>query len=422
MRTTILGRRRLTIASSDASRKIHDRLLLTLCAKEVRSDRRLSAIATFLTKRAPMDLIELTLLQYRRLAPPADLAPTAQVSSALESWLSQNVCPLAEELFELEKFRELANWSLLAFDYDVGTPQRSLVRAVDSALVGLAGALMSLADRPSVAQSLVEIEAMWPSPAEPCLMGASVAVGATPSIAAVATIARRPWLDLAAPEEYFHPSRQLYTIASEPRLDQFDPFASSKLPLLGDFVTRSMFLRIDYWRAHLERLYQQCVVALTLRGDANLLEEALGARTALANSLQELTAACLSGPMFQLRECAIALVQVYNAYAAAPRLAWLSMPSDIVQANRGLTRLSIRGDGVCDMAAIELVAGAIMSLAPLYREADFGQSRLAKAVAAKRLVLTDSPRSVYWESQRVDANWERKSMLWELFRPASDSP
>ncbi|HEV7225785.1 MAG TPA: hypothetical protein VGN42_23975 [Pirellulales bacterium] len=235
-----------------------------------------------------------------------------------------------------------------------------------------------------------------------------------PSIAAVETIASRPWFDLAALEEYFHPHRQLHTTLSEPRLDLFDQFASQRLPLLGDFVTRSIFLRIDYWRAQLERLYGACVFALSLWGDASLIEEALTARTALEGSLQKLTSACLAEPAFRSRDCAIALVQVYNAYAATPNLEWLDVPTDMIETERVFTRLSIRQD-VCNPVAVERVVAALMDAAEMYRTTDDVREKVDQAVAEKFLVLVESPRRAFCKSQRIDVDWERKTMLWELF-------
>lgn len=361
-----------------------------------------------------MDLIDLTLHQYQRLAPRAPLTPTPEASEALEAWLAGNVSLLVEELMERETFRELANWPLTAFDYDIDTPQRSLLRAVESALLDFAQALLRLARQPSVTQLLVELESKWPRPVEPWLTGKQIVGDATPGMAAVETVARRPWLDLAAPEEYFEPSRQLYTRESEPVLEEFDPLRSSRLPLLGDYITRSIFLRIQYWREQLSRLYDQCTVALSLHGDADLLGEALHARTSLEDSVNALMLECFSTTELRSRENAIALVQAYNAYAPVPKLDWLKVPSDIVEAMRGLTRLRIRRNHICDMNAIELVVNAIMGSAAIYREADKGEFQLAKALAAKQLVLTDSPRNAYWNSQRIEANWERKTLVWEL--------
>lgn len=361
-----------------------------------------------------MDLVELVLRQYQRLAPPTDRAPTSEESDALENWLSASVCRIAGDLFRREDFQKLAKWPLAAFDYDADSPQRRLLRAVDTGLIEFARALVRLAELPSVMPLLVDFEARWPRPrpAESWLMRKGA--GGMPSIAAVETIASRPWFDLAAPEEFFHPCRQLNTTLSEPRLDLFDQFASPKLPLLGDFVTRSIFLRTDYWREQLERLYGACVVALSLWGDVSLIEEALTARTVLEGSLQELTSACLTEPAFRLRECAISLVQIYNAYAATPNLEWLGVPADMIETERVFTRTLVRQE-VCNAAAVEQIVAALMGAAEMYRTADDGREKLAKAVAEKTLVLVDSPRRAFWNSRRIDVDWERKPMLWELF-------
>ena len=359
-----------------------------------------------------MDLVELVLRQYQRLAPPTDRAPTSEESDALENWLSAGVCRIAGDLFKRQDFQKLAKWPLAAFGYDADSPQRRLLRAVDTGLIEFARALVRLAELPSVMPLLVDFEAKWPRPAESWLAGKDA--GGLPSIAAVETIASRPWFDLAAPEEFFHPCRQLNTRLSEPRLDLFDQFANPKLPLLGDFVTRSIFLRSDYWRAQLERLYGACVFALSLWGDVSLIEDALTARTVLEGSLQEFRSACLTEPAFRLRECAIALVQVYNAYAATPNLEWLGVPADVIETEGVFTRTLVRQE-VCNPAAFEQIVAALMGAAQMHRTADDGREKLSKAVAEKSLVLVDSPRRAFWNSRRIDVDWERKTMLWELF-------
>lgn len=259
----------------------------------------------------------------------------------------------------------------------------------------------------------MRFEADWPRPAESWLASEWVSVGAPASFAAVKTIASRPWLDLAAPEEYFHPCRQLYTTLSEPRLELFDQFASPKLPLLGDYVTRSMFMRIDFWRAQLERLYLPCVVALSSWGDINLIEEALTVRTALEDGLRELRTACLAEPAFRSRECGIALVQVYNAYAALPNLEWLDVPADMIETERVFTRLLLRQD-VCSAAALERIVGSLMDAAEIYRTADDGREKLAQSITENRLVLVESPRRAFFGAELILVDWDRKPMLWEL--------
>lgn len=366
-----------------------------------------------------MDLLDMTLQQYQRLAPPAPLSPTPEASEALEGWLAGSVCVLIEELMEREAFRQLANWPLTAFDYDIDTPQRSLLRAVDAGLVEFAESLLRLAKQPLVTQLLVELEAKWPRPVEPWLTGELGAARNTPGMAAVETIARRPWFDLAAPEEYFSPTRQLYTAEPEPLLEHFDPL-SPRMPRLGDYITRSILFRIEFWQAQLARLYDQCTVALCGTQAADLLVESLQARMGLENCVKAFTAECFSAADLRARENAIVLVQAYNAYAAVPKLDWLKSRRDILESARGLTRFRIRREGICDMHAFDLIVNAIMGSAAVYRAAHEGQSQLTNALAAKRLVLTDSPRNAYWDSQCIKANWERKTMLWELLWELAD--
>jgi hypothetical protein len=160
--------------------------------------------------------------------------------------------------------------------------------------------------------------------------------------------------------------------------------------------------------------------------------ESLQARTTLENRLRAFTGECFSAADLRARENAIVLVQVYNAYAAIPKLDWLKVPGDIIESSRGFTRLFVRRGDVSDMNAIELVVNAIIGSAAIYRNADKGQSQLAKALAARAradaaharsagLKEASSARSRWYvlDRQRLHRHWPAPT---RSLNRASDRP
>ena len=277
---------------------------------------------------------------------------------------------------------------------------------VDRVLMRLGNELCRVVTNPVIGEKLVASAAAWQCPA--AVWPDREGKGEIRGLRAAEMVARRPWLDFVAPEEYFFPCRQLYTRESEPAIEEFDCFSNPKLATLGDHITRHLFLRIKFWREHLERLLGQCVFAVGGHDNADLLSGVVRLQAELGERVSRLSQLCLAEPEFRLRDNCFVLTQIYNSYAPVPRLDWLNLPDDVISANRCLARLAIRRP-TCDLLAIQRVVAALSGLADLYRNAACGELRLTDAIRAKKLVLVDSPRTVYWNGKGINVNWERKN-------------
>jgi len=266
-----------------------------------------------------MDRLELAQRHYERIAPPPGELPDEKQSDALEAWLREAVCSVVVELSQLERFRELVNWPMSCLIPEAVAPQRRLVEAVDHALVDFGKALRRIVRRPAVHDWLLQFGAPWDLPVAHRQGGAQLfgqrSAESLPGLSIIEAVAQRAWLDLAVGDEFFGPHRQLNLAEPEGLpLDEFDPLTSSRLPRLGDYVTRLLFLRIDFWQVHLNLFFGKCVFALQqVEGDWTAeLEEIVFAMTAMENRRQALKDACLAEPEFGLRDSCITLVQVYN--------------------------------------------------------------------------------------------------------------
>jgi hypothetical protein len=367
-----------------------------------------------------MDRLELSQRHYVRIAPPLGALPDEKQSDALEVWLQESVCPVVVALSQLERFRELVNWPMSCLIPGADAPQRRLVEAVDQSLVDFGKALHRVVRRPAVHDWLLQFGAPWDLPAfdrqDSTQLFSQRSAESLPGLSIIEAVAHRAWLDLTVGDEFFCPCRQLNLAEPEGLpLDEFDPLTSSRLPRLGDYVTRLLFLRIDFWQAHLNLFFGKCVFALhQVEGDWTAeLEEIVFAMTAMKNRLQVLKDACLAEPEFGLRDSCITLVQVYEGFAARPQLDWLKVSPGLAEASRGLVRLTVRRP-VCDMAAIEKVAAALGAVAAISRATSTWEETLGQAIASKNLVLVDSPRRAWWKQDRIEQDWDRKPMLWEL--------
>ena len=294
------------------------------------------------------------------------------------------------------------------------------MEGVDRALVDFGKAIHRVVLQPSVHDWLLQFGAPWDFPADH-REGTAQFCGqrspeCLPGLSIIDAVAHRAWLDLAVGDEFFGPHRQL-NLAEPERLalEEFDPLTGSRLPRLGDYVTRLLFLRIDFWQAYLNLFFGKCVVALhQVEGEWTAdLEGIVFANAEMENRLHALKDACLAEPEFGLRESCITLVQAYSAYAVRPQLDWLKVSPGLAEASRGLVKLAVRRP-VCDMAAIEKVVAALGGVAGLFSAKPTWEETLIQAIASKSLVLVESPRGAWWKRGRIDQDWDRKPKLWEL--------
>jgi hypothetical protein len=326
-----------------------------------------------------------------------------------EDWLRDEVVPVCPELFQSRRFRLAARWPLDHLSNGAPTAERGLVEATDAAIVRFAQELESVmaADYPRV-------------PNAACLRTGS----ASESLETIRWIASRPWVDLVCGEEYFQPHRGLHLWAPErepPAAD--DQFSKIDVPL-GDYVTRSLWARIDYWTELLNRSAMMVYIERSL--PLPVIDQLFLPKLALDESIKGLKDVCFPHE-HQLRDAAIVLTQVYSAYAPVPRLDWLPCPPDLAEANRDLVRLAVRrpytmggeSDGlvsVCNPTVLREIALALQSAKTFYEVPEDADEVIEWAKDRARLMLVDrSPREVYWEGVAVAADrWDVSTNEWNL--------
>lgn len=369
-----------------------------------------------------MDPLELALRQYQRIGPAGGGFPDATQSDALEAWLREAVCPVVDHLRLLRDFRNQALWSVQHLAPEAATPERRLVDAVDHALVGAGQVLAPVVRQPDVQAVLAKAYSPGGRPpasakcAPPALGEPDRPEATTPEASVIEQIARRPWYDLVALEEYFQPHRELNL--RQPvggPLPSFDALDNPQLPPLADYICRTLFLRIKHWHGLLTHVGGRCLCALMqLCRDTTAEVEAVGGTlAALDAAVQALCAACLTGAAVRQREACVILVHVWAAYHPSPELDWLGPLAELVAPSRELIRQCLRRP-VCDPQAFDRILAALLEAQHCYRQVPSAEDTLADLVAHKALVLVEAPRQVFWQQTELPVPWDANPLLWEL--------
>ena len=315
-------------------------------------------------------------------------------------------------------FRLAAQWSLDHLSPGVETSERRLVEAVDRALVQCAATLAESSE--SLGQEDRET---------------------------LELVASRPWFDLVCPEEFFHAQRGLHF--NESHTTHSNAFGQRELRVpLGDYVARSMFARVDYWKAILDRLGNEVSATLPLEGDnaQAVSQRLLNHRLELELAVDRLAEACKQEQQLRRREACTALTLVYAAYAPQPDLDWLGFPPGWGPGFAALIRSCIRRQGVvqvaelgaqgilqvvaeeesslCDPDTVRQVAGALHDVTGLYEVPEDPDDLIDWAQDYARLVIVDrSPREVFWEGKAVNAAaWDKYSVPWNLLWVLAHNP
>jgi hypothetical protein len=245
-----------------------------------------------------------------------------------------------EELCGDAAFRRHVRWTLDHLCRGASAAERCLVDDVDKALVDCAGRLSAIMN--------------------PCDANCSADAGkqdflrklAPFDCAVVRLVATQPWFDLTCGHDFLHPWQDLFLANPDQSHTQaFRNRGELRVPL-GDYIVRMMLARVDYWKALLDRIFNDMFFGTY--GSSPSLEQAreglFSAKVDLDLACQRLIQACTSNEL-RLRESCLTLIQVYAAYAPQAKLDWLELPPSFVEANRGAIRSCIRRRG--DIALAE---------------------------------------------------------------------
>jgi hypothetical protein len=230
--------------------------------------------------KAMLDRLDIALARYEEMLSTPGPRTAATKGRELSVWLDQDVCPVVEELSQCAAFRVEARWPIERLQPGSASVERALVETVADGLVQCAAAVAGLAELPTVRAELLQVQ-----PAQERLSqgnrrrSAGTASGpegksAPQGLATMALIARRPWRDLVVLEDYFGPVSDLNLVdrqsylgpdSSQVQIAEFLPFYNPQLHSLGDFVARTLLIRIEYWQSILQRFWLRCQTALPCR-------------------------------------------------------------------------------------------------------------------------------------------------------------
>jgi hypothetical protein len=188
-----------------------------------------------------------------------------------------------------------------------------------------------------------------------------------------------------------------------------------QLRRLGDYVSRCMLIRIEYWEGILQRYAVRCDTAMSIAGEDSLRQEAreLPAWSRFRQAYDQLADRCFAGSEATRRESCILLLQVYAAYRPRADLSWLGPVAELSDNSAGI-RDAIERRG--DFAKAEQVAAALQEIAELYRGRPDDNLQIEAACQSCDLVIIEGPgrREVYWQHELVDADWFANDVLWEF--------
>ena len=355
---------------------------------------------------------------FQTLAPLLLEQSDESVGNLAESWLRDEVCPVVSELVEHPKFREATLWTVNHLSQNQKKPEWLLLQTVENRLVRFARDLLTTAETYADEFAPDDLEQLK-------------------------FVADRPWVEMASPLDFFHPSLSLFLKGTDPEGSHHNAFRERELRgRLGDYVMLCMFSRIDHWRGILLRI--EVRVSTLIPGGADGSKE-FKAVTKLFNdkieldrALKELYKRCQIESEVQLRDACTALVQVYTCYSISPKLDWIPAPRGMVKTSKSLIRSTIRrptnvefcerqNDGtlkrleqrevsLCDPSVLRQVAAALETVTALFDSPNNPEEMIEWARREAQLVVVDSQfPEVYWEGDHVPVPWDSFPVEWNLF-------
>jgi len=347
--------------------------------------------------------LERALQGYRELATKWAQAPDFGRSNEPVQWLEREVCPVVVELLSHRGFETAACWSLRHLDRGSPQPERQCVERVDATLVEWAAALSEASAK------LPERTGSWDWSAVAREAG---------------IMAGRPWFDLVAGSEYFHPDRGLHLRIDCPEHSAaFQAQGDLRIPL-GDYVQRSLSARVRHWSECLAR--RTAALSLGWIADRNRASRLVAAQLAATHAARELQSAC-ADPR-GLREAATTLIQIYVAYAPVPQIDWWPSDGSSRKTDAALVRSVIRRRGSTGLEYDPLVyrhiACALETAYCWSDQPDQPDDLIDWLRDRTRLVLVDRlPRAVYWEGVPVaKAAWDQAEKPWNLLWTLAGQP
>ncbi|MFO1045409.1 MAG: hypothetical protein U0941_26825 [Planctomycetaceae bacterium] len=378
---------------------------------------------------------------FESLSPALHNALDEAVSDRAETWLRDNVCPVVEDLIRSRSFQLTTRWSVDHLAPGSCSAERRTVERVDEALVAFAGALLDgwQSRVAEVHDQLTDSQSRY----------------SADDLKTIRLIAKRPWFDLVCTEEFFDGSRGLHLNPSSDKTEselyqthlkaywRMEP----RVPL-GDYVSRAMFARVNYWQQLLDKLATRAFSAGYLGQEKELrhFDRILVRQTSLHEKVSLLRDACNQVPSARQRDACATLTLVYVAYSPNPTLDWLGCPPSWPMASAPIIRSYIRRTGIqklavrepdlslkiveaqsaslCDPDMVRQIAIALEDVASFYEAPEDPEDLIEWTRNNARLVLVDMfPRQVHWDGRSIcEGTWDNSEPQWNLLWTLANPP
>ncbi|WP_345326678.1 hypothetical protein [Novipirellula rosea] len=258
-----------------------------------------------------------------------------------------------------------------------------------------------------------------------------------------AYIANKPWFDLVCTQDFFHPTHDLHLDTLKLNFEHTKAFRQRNVQLpLGDYVTRLLLNRVDYWVSVLTRIADSASSLIPAGPETSERFKAVSriesCRLKLNQAVEKLISACQEPAIQRQREAATALTLVYSAYSANPQLQWLGGNDSLWRVGGGIIRSWVRRRGtvqnqvrdpsgvivltppvqasLCDPSVIRHIAYSLHEMQQFFAVPDDPREIIREAVYRAKLVMVDrEPREVWFNGQPAcDAIWDNQPASWDL--------
>lgn len=399
--------------------------------------------ATAMPSADMIDRLDSVFRRYERIYSDDNEPGIKLRAEALADWLDRDVCPVVQELLERPDFRKWARWPIERLAEGARGEERGLIEAVDTALVRAGETLAAFAELVVAKSALVQSEAAGVSrsnstshptlslanhPDEIGQQGGSAARLSvevmSQALAGMKFIASRPWVDLVAIGDYFRPVNDLNLGDREAflgpntrhvQIGEFSRFCNPRLRPLGDFISRTLLIRVEFWQNMLQKFWTACQRMAHENQLTNCQEwsNSAAAMCELSECAEALRHGLMDDRQLRLREACLALVQIYASFRPRADFSFLGSLAKLV-GNAGAYRyLAVRRQV---LAIPEQIAAALTEAAGLYRSQEDQEERIRELSMRYSLLIVEGPgkRDAYWNGELVVAEWQKHEKPWSL--------
>ena len=372
-----------------------------------------------------MDSWKLAIRRYQDILPDADISRFDYPRDKLLVWLRNDAVPAAEEYCLRLRFKEYANWPLVALMPGADTPERQLIESLERGITECAKTLSQLTKDELVGKQLED-----QNPSRLIISEESVGITAGGTncldrkteksndlefiLSQVEYLAQTSDLSLVNSSDYFAPEQVFSEDADGKKVQRGELIIAfnHELDPVGNFIVRCLLERIRQWYEIVSKTRAMTMKAIKATGRPyrQLVDQLENEWKQLETDWLECQHLLKSGKQNRLINSAVILTQVYAAFGLKPQLDWLSLPENNL--NDGIESIRSRLDIFLDQEITDRIAHALGELKDLYGKDEQRTDAVEEAIATGGLVLITTEGKAYWE-KRVILNG-MKGKLWEL--------